>query len=106
MTKEERANDYAEHNIDKYTNKYANIYNAYLKGAEEETKELKNEIDELKAQLERAKVYLKATSDLLQKQNESHYVLNLLETTVFYDEADCDGYCLKDDIDTFLEMGV
>jgi hypothetical protein len=67
---------------------------------------VKIENDKLKAQLERAKVYLKATSDLLQKQNESHYVLNLLETTVFYDEADCDGYCLKDEIDTFLEMGV
>ena len=106
MTREERANDYAEHNIGKYTNDYANIYNAYLKGADEETKELKNENDELKAQLERAKVYLKATSDLLQKQNENHYVLNLLETTVFYDEADCDGYCLKDEIDTLLEMGV
>ena len=66
---------------------------------------VKIENDELKAQLERAKVYLKATSDLLQKQNESHYVLNLLETTVFYDEADCDGYCLKDDIDTFLKIG-
>ena len=49
---------------------------------------------------------LKATSDLLQKQNESHYVFNLLETTVFYDEADCDEYCLKDDIDTFLEIEV
>ena len=71
-----------------------------------ENDKLKNENDELKAQLERAKVYLKATSDLLQKQNENHYVLNLLETTVFYDEADCDGYCLKNDIDTFLEMGV
>ena len=71
-----------------------------------ENDKLKNENDELKAQLERAKVYLKATSNLLQKQNESHYVLNLLETTVFYDEADCDGYCLKNDIDTFLEMGV
>ena len=67
---------------------------------------MENEINELKAQVERAKVYLKATSDLLQKQNESHHVLNLLETTVFYDEADCDGYCLKDDIDGFLEMGV
>ncbi len=67
---------------------------------------VKIENDKLKAQLERAKVYLKATSDLLQKQKESHYVLNLLETTVFYDEADCDGYCLKDEIDTFLEMGV
>jgi len=106
MKREERANDYAEHNIGKYTNDYANIYNAYLKGADEETKELKNENDELKAQLERAKVYLKATSDLLQKQNENHYVLNLLETTVFYDEADCDGYCLKDEIDTLLEMEV
>ena len=71
-----------------------------------ENDKLKYENDELKAQLERAKVYLKATSDLLQKQNESHYVLNLLETTVFYDEVDCDGYCLKDDIDSFLEMGV
>jgi wobble nucleotide-excising tRNase len=70
-----------------------------------ENDKLRNENDELKAQLKRAKVYLKATSDLLQKQNESHYVLNLLETTVFYDEADCDGYCLKDEIDTFLEMG-
>lgn len=66
---------------------------------------VKIENDKLKAQLERAKIYLKATSDLLQKQNESHYVLNLLETTVFYDEANCDGYCLKDEIDAFLEMG-
>lgn len=39
MTKEERAKDYAEHNIGKYTNDYANIYNAYLKGAEAETLE-------------------------------------------------------------------
>lgn len=71
-----------------------------------ENDKLKNENDELKTQLERAKVYLKATSDLLQKQNESHYVLNLLETTVFYDEVNCDGYCLKDEINAFLEMGV
>ena len=43
MTREERANDYAEHNIGKYTSDYANIYNAYLKGADEEAKELKLE---------------------------------------------------------------
>ena len=54
--------------------------------------------------LERAKVLLKACYDLLQKQEESHYVLNLLETTVYYDEADCDGYCLKNDIETELEL--
>lgn len=55
MTKEERANDYAEHNIGKYTNDYANIYNAYLKGAEAETKELEKENAELKAQIEEMK---------------------------------------------------
>lgn len=48
MTRGERANDYAEHNIDKYTNEYANIYNAYLKGAEEETKELEAQIEKMK----------------------------------------------------------
>lgn len=48
MTREERANNYAEHNIDKYTNEYANIYNAYLKGAEEETKELEAQIEKMK----------------------------------------------------------
>lgn len=41
---------------------------------------------------------------MLQKQEESHYVLNLLETTVYYDEADCDGYCLIKDIVTSLKQ--
>lgn len=42
--------------------------------------------------LERAKTLLKATKELL-------------EETVFYDEAECDGYCLKDDIgDWFDEL--
>ena len=54
--------------------------------------------------LERAKVLLKACYDLLQKQEESYYVLNLLETTVYYDEADCDGYCLKNDIEAELGL--
>lgn len=54
--------------------------------------------------LERAKVLLKACYDLLQKQEENHYVLNLLETTVHYDETDCDGYCLKNDIEAELEL--
>lgn len=53
MTREERAKDYAEHNIGKYTNDYE-IYNAYLKGAEEETKELLKENKELKKQLDKA----------------------------------------------------
>lgn len=48
--------------------------------------------------LERAKILLKATKDLLEKQENSCYVLNLLTETVFYDGVDCDGTCLKDDI--------
>lgn len=53
--------------------------------------------------LDRAKILLKATKDLLEKQADSYYVLNLLRETVFYDGAECDGSCLKDDIDYWLD---
>ena len=49
--------------------------------------------------LEQAKTLLKATKDLLEKQDNSCYVLNLLEETILYDGAECDGTCLKNDID-------
>ena len=48
--------------------------------------------------LKRAKTLLKATKELLEKQENSSYVLNLLEETIFYDEVECDGFCLKEDI--------
>ena len=48
--------------------------------------------------LSRAKTLLKATGTLLKKQEDSNYVLNLLTETVYYDEAECDGSCLLDDI--------
>lgn len=35
---------------------------------------------------------------MLKKCADSHYVISPMETTVFYDEADCDGSCLMDDI--------
>lgn len=47
---------------------------------------------------------LKACRDLLRKQKYSSYVLDMLSETVFYDEADCDGYCLLEDIEIELEM--
>jgi hypothetical protein len=52
----------------------------------------------------RKDVLLKAAYDLLKTCHESHYVLNALETTVFYDETDCDGYCLANDI--AAELGI
>lgn len=51
---------------------------------------------------DRAVVLLKAARDLLNKQSESIYVLNMLEETVFYDGVECDGSCLIEDIDCLL----
>lgn len=55
--------------------------------------------------MDRKTVLLKACRDMLQKCNDSGYSLSPFETTVFYDEADCDGYCLLDDIIAELEQG-
>lgn len=57
--------------------------------------------------LKRADTLLKATYELLNKQHESYYVLNLLAETVYYDEAECDGNCLMEDIDLWMyERGI
>ena len=57
--------------------------------------------------LKRADTLLKATYELLNKQHESYYVLNLLAETVYYDEAECDGNCLMEDIDAWMyERGI
>lgn len=58
---------------------------------------------DLKREYDRAKVLIKATHDLLQKQRDSFYVLDLLSETVFYDGADCDGYCLWEETGEWLE---
>ena len=47
---------------------------------------------------------LKACRELLKKQEKSSYVLDLLSETVHYDDADCDGYCLLDDIEAELSL--
>lgn len=92
-------------------------FQGFLRGMKEVFQEQQQENEELqrkwldsdyeKAKLvienERAKILLKATLDLLQKQKESYYVLNLLEQTSFYDKAECDGYCLFDDIENFIK---
>lgn len=48
--------------------------------------------------MDRKEILLRACYDLLKKQTESVYVLNLLEETVHYDDSDCDGSVLMDDI--------
>ena len=68
----------------------------------EEHRQLAEWLNELK----RARVLLNATYELLMKQKDSGYVLNLLSETIFYDEAECDGYCLMEDIENLLEYHV
>lgn len=53
---------------------------------------------------DRKEVLLKACYDLLKKCNDGDIVLNAMEVTAFYDEADCDGYCLMEDIGIELNL--
>lgn len=47
---------------------------------------------------------LKACRDLLKKQEETGYIIDLLSEIVFYDDAECDGTCLLEDIEIELKM--
>ena len=53
----------------------------------------------------RAKELLEACVNLFNKQNKSLYVLNLLDELVYYDDCECDGNCLLEDIESLLECG-
>ena len=53
-------------------------------------------------ELQRARVLLKATHDLL-KAAKSMYVEDALMILVHYDDADCDGYCLMEDIENYFD---
>jgi hypothetical protein len=55
-----------------------------------------------KEQVERAEILLKATLDILTKCDNSRNVLNVMSTTAVWDEAECDGYCLKEEIEELL----
>lgn len=48
---------------------------------------------------------LRACRDMLRKCQQSQYTLSPMETTVRYDDADCDGLCLLEDIEHELNEG-
>ena len=54
--------------------------------------------------VDRKTILLRACYDMLKKQRDAGYVISPFETTVFYDEADCDGLCLMEDIES--ELGI
>lgn len=53
---------------------------------------------------DRKTILLKACMELLEKQENSDCVLDLLSEEVFYDGTDCDGTCLLEDIKS--ELGI
>lgn len=46
----------------------------------------------------RKDVLLRAAFDMLRRAKDDFYVRSPLEIETHYDEADCDGYCLLEDI--------
>ena len=52
----------------------------------------------------RIRVLLHAAYDLLKQAEEAHFVEQATEIVVHYDDADCDGFCLMEDIAT--ELGI
>lgn len=46
----------------------------------------------------RSRVLLRAAYDLLVRNNSGPYVQSAADTVVHYDEANCDGLCLREDI--------
>lgn len=63
------------------------------------TKELKEILERYK----RAIILLKATSDILEKLDDTPYVLSFFEQTAVWDGVDCDGYCLMEEVNELLE---
>lgn len=56
--------------------------------------------------MERSEILLRACLEIINKCEDSSYVLDFAQQTAFYDDAECDGLCLKEDIESFLEFGV
>lgn len=52
--------------------------------------------------MKREHILLRATYQLLNQQNESSNVLNMLEQTTVWDEITCDGYCLLEETEALL----
>ena len=49
-------------------------------------------------QQKRAKILMQAILDILNKCNKGGYVKNVMEVTAIWNEAECDGYCLRKEL--------
>ena len=53
----------------------------------------------------RKEILLRAAYDLLTKCEEAQFVQDACSTHIFYDDAECDGSCLREDIAAELGIG-
>lgn len=53
---------------------------------------------------DRKEVLLRAAYDLLRRSTQSHFVQEATSILTYYDGANCDGYCLMEDIANELEL--
>jgi hypothetical protein len=54
---------------------------------------------------DRRDTLLRAAYDLLKECEEGLYVKDVMSTTAIWDEAECDGYCLMEEIGNLLGIG-
>ncbi len=54
--------------------------------------------------IDRRDVLLKAAYDILSKLDKMDYVESALYLTAYWDDAECDGFCLRDDIAEVLGL--
>jgi hypothetical protein len=69
-----------------------------VKRAMKVNQRLEADLKVMTQQYDRANLLMKATHELLSKQQESKIVLNILEEMVVYDDAECDGFSLLEDL--------
>lgn len=51
----------------------------------------------------RAYIMLKAARDILHECRDSVYVMDVFEATAKYDDAECDGHCVMEEIEELIE---
>jgi hypothetical protein len=54
--------------------------------------------------MNRKEILLRAAYDLIKRSTQESYVQAAEEINVFYDDANCDGHCLMDDIAIELDI--
>lgn len=91
LTLEEAVATYEQYAFDAKQEKLSETYRYYT------------QLAEWLRELQRARVLLKATHDLLEAADDSPYVEDVLAILVHYDDTDCDGSCLMEDIEYYFE---